>query len=110
MDSSLEQHITIDLFGQRYTFKADDGLVDPQSVADFLMEEVNKLEIGQADHIAETNRTVLLLQAALNISSEHLKLKQQLAAVSDRLVTKTKRLQGALSRSMVLPQGGGGIG
>ena len=106
----MEQHITIELFGQRYTFKADDGgLVDPQSVADFLMEEVHKLEIGQADHIAETNRTVMLLQAALNISSEHLKLKQQLAAVSDRLFLKTERLQGALTRSMVFPQGSGTI-
>lgn len=105
----MEQHITIELFGQRYTFKADDGLVDPQSVADFLMEEVRKLEIGQADPIAETNRTVLLLQAALNISSDHLKLKQQLTAVSDRLFLKTERLQGALNRSMVIPQGGGAI-
>ena len=105
----MEQHITIELFGQRYTFKADDGPVDPQSVADFLMEEVRKLEIGQADPIAETNRTVLLLQAALNISSDHLKLKQQLAAVSDRLFLKTERLQGALNRSMVIPQGGGAI-
>ena len=100
----MEQHITIDLFGQRYTFKADDGLVDPQSVADFLMEEVRKIEIGQADHIAETNRTILLLQAALNISSEHLKLKQQLAAISDRLISKTESLQGALDQRMVFPQ------
>ncbi len=103
----MEQHITIELFGQNYTFKADDGLVDPQSVADFLMEEVHKLEIGHADHIAETNRTVLLLQAALNISSDHLKLKQQLAAVSDRLFLKTERLHGALNRSRLGPQGNG---
>jgi hypothetical protein len=73
------------------------------------MEEVRKLEIGQADHIAETNRTVLLLQAALNISSDHLKLKQQLAAVSDRLFLKTERLHGALNRRMAVPQGNGAV-
>lgn len=109
LGSLLEQHITIEIFGQRFTFKADDGLVDPQSVADFLMEEVRKIETGQAEHIAEKNRMVLLLQAALNISSDHLKLKQQLAAVSDRLYLKTERLHGALNRSVVFPKGGGAI-
>jgi cell division protein ZapA (FtsZ GTPase activity inhibitor) len=105
----LEQLITIDIFGQRYTFMADEGLIDPQSVADFLMAEVRKVETGQAEHIADTNRFVMLLQAALNISSSHLKLKQQLTAVSDRLSLKTERLHGALNRSVVLPQGGGAI-
>jgi len=103
----LEQLITIEILGQHYTFKADDSLVDPQNVAHFLMEEVRKLEIGQADQTADTSRFVMLLQAALNISSGHLKLKQQLAAVSDRISLKTERLHGALNRSMVFPQGGG---
>lgn len=101
--------ITIEILGQRYTFKADDGLVDPQKVAHFLMEEVRKLETGQADQTADTNRFVMLLQAALNICSDHLKLKQQLTAVSDRISLKTERLHGALNRSVVSPQGGGAV-
>jgi len=103
----LEQIITIEILGQQYTFKADDGLVDPQNVADFLMEEVRKLETGQAENTTDTNRFVMLLQAALNISSEHLKMKQQLAAVSDRIFLKTERLHGALDQSVVSPQEGG---
>ena len=109
LDYPLEQLITIDIFGQHYTFRADEGMIDPQSVADFLMEEVRKIETGKAEHIAETNRFVMLLQAALNISSRHLKMKQQLTAVSDRLSLKTERLHGALHRSVVHPQGGGAI-
>ena len=105
----MEQLITIEILGQHYTFKADDGLVDPQNVAHFLMEEVRKLETGQADQTADTSRFVILLQAALNISSDHLKLKQQLAAVSDRISFKTERLHGALNRRVVSPQGGGAI-
>jgi cell division protein ZapA (FtsZ GTPase activity inhibitor) len=107
--SSLEQLITIEILGQRYTFKADDGLMDPQNVANFLMEAVRKVETGQADRTTDTNRFVMLLQAALNISSDHLKLKQQLAAVSDRISLKTERLHGALNRSVVSPQGGGAV-
>jgi cell division protein ZapA (FtsZ GTPase activity inhibitor) len=105
----LEQLITINIFGQRYTFRAEEGLIDPQSVADFLMEEVRKVETGQDEHIAETNRFVMLLQAALNISSRHLKLQQQLTAVSDRLTQKTERLHGTLHRSAIHPQEGGVI-
>ena len=105
----MEQLITIEIFGQRYTFKADNGPVDPQHVADFLVEEVRKIETGQADNTAEANRFVTLLQAALNISNDHLKLKQQLAAVSDRIFLKTERLHGALNRGMVSPQGGGAL-
>ena len=105
----MEQLITIDILGQRYTFRADENMIDPQAVADFLMEEVRKIETGQAEHIAETNRFVLLLQAALNISSHHLKMRQQLTAVSDRLYRKTERLHGALHQSVVHPQGGGAI-
>ena len=105
----MEKLITIDIFGQHYTFRADENMIDPQSVADFLMEEVRKIETGQVEHIAETNRFVMLLQAALNISSHHLKLKQQLTAVSDRLDKKTERLHVALHSSVVHPQGGGAI-
>lgn len=105
----MEQLITIEILGQHYTFKADDGLMDPQNVAHFLMEEVRKLETGQADQTADTSRFVMLLQAALNISSDHLKLKQQLAAVSDRISLKTERLHGALNRSVVSPHGGGAV-
>jgi cell division protein ZapA (FtsZ GTPase activity inhibitor) len=105
----LEQLITIDIFGQRYTFRADEHMIDPQSVADFLVAEVRKIETGQAEHIAETNRFVMLLQAALNISSQHLKMRQQLTAVSDRLYKKTERLQGTLHSSAVFPQGSGAI-
>lgn len=105
----MEQLVTIDIFGQRYSFMADDGLIDPQSVADFLMEEVRKVETGKAEHIADTNRFVMLLQAALNISSSHLKLRQQLGAISDRLSMKTERLHGALHQSVVIPHGSGAI-
>ena len=105
----MEQLITIEILGQRYTFKADDGLVDPHNVAHFLMDEVRRLETGQADQTADTNRFVVLLQAALNISSDHLKLKQQLAAVSDRISLKTERLHGALNRSVLSPQRGGAV-
>jgi hypothetical protein len=45
----------------------------------------------------------------LNISSSHLKLRQQLGAISDRLSMKTERLHGALHQSVVIPQGSGAI-
>ncbi len=88
----MEQLIRIDVFGQTYTFKADAGKTDPRMVADFLMEAVRKLESGQSSPAASSNQFILLLQAALNITSEHMQLKQQLTEMSQRISKQTERL------------------
>ena len=88
----MEQLIRIDVFGQTYTFKADAGKTDPRMVADFLMEAVRKIESGQSSPAAGSNQFILLLQAALNITSEHVQLKQQLTEMSQRIAKQTERL------------------
>ena len=88
----LEQLIRIDVFGQTYTFKADAGKTDPRMVADFLMEAVRKIESGQSSPAAGSNQFILLLQAALNITSEHMQLKQELTEMSQRITKQTERL------------------
>ncbi len=88
----MEQLIRIDVFGQTYTFKADAGKTDPRMVAEFLMEAVHKIETGQDGHPAGSSQFILLLQAALNITSEHIQLRQQLTEMSHRIAKQTERL------------------
>ena len=95
----MEQLIRIDVFGQTYTFKADAGKTDPRMVADFLMEAVRKLESGQSSPAASSNQFILLLQAALNITSEHMQLRQQLTEMSHRIAEKTERLYGLVENN-----------
>ena len=42
-DILLEQHVTIELFGQPYTFKTQSELSQAREVADFLVREVTKV-------------------------------------------------------------------
>jgi cell division protein ZapA (FtsZ GTPase activity inhibitor) len=95
----LEQLITIDVFGQTYTFKADAGKTDPKLVAEFLTEAVRKIEVGQGNLSAGNSQFILLLQAALNISSEHILLRQQLTEMSHRIAQQTERLYGLIENS-----------
>ena len=101
----LDQLIRIDVFGQTYTFKADAGKTDPRMVADFLMEAVRKIEAGQSNPAAGSNQFILLLQAALNITSEHMQLKQQLTEMSQRISKQTERLH-SLMKNTGAPENG----
>ncbi len=88
----MEQLISIDVFGQTYTFKADAGKTDPRMVAEYLTEAVRKIDTGQGIPPAGSGQFILLLQAALNISSEHMQLRQQLTEMSHRIAEQTERL------------------
>ncbi len=74
-------------------------------VADFLMEAVRKIESGQSSPAAGSNQFILLLQAALNITSEHVQLKQQLTEMSQRITKQTERLH-RLMDNPVAPESG----
>jgi cell division protein ZapA (FtsZ GTPase activity inhibitor) len=95
----LEQLITIDVFGQTYTFKADAGKTDPEMVADFLMKAVRKIDRDQGNRSAGSSQFILLLQAALNISNEHMQLRQQMAEMAHRIAEQTERLSGLIESS-----------
>ena len=84
----MDQLITIELFGHPFTFKADKDVSMAKEVADFLVQEVSKIE-GQLSNKSSTiNKQAVLILAALNIANEYFKCKQNhkdlLEIVSDR--------------------------
>jgi cell division protein ZapA (FtsZ GTPase activity inhibitor) len=95
----LEKLITIDVFGQTYTFKADAGKTDPKMVAEFLMAAVRKIDVEHGNRTAGGSQFILLLQAALNISNEHMQLKQQLNEMAHRISEQTERLYSLIESS-----------
>jgi cell division protein ZapA (FtsZ GTPase activity inhibitor) len=72
----LEQLVTIELFGQPYTFKADSEVQAAQEVADLLAKEVSKVEDQQTGHSSNLSNLTILILAALNIAQENLELKR----------------------------------
>ena len=83
----MEQLVTIELFGQPYTFKAEADVNDAKEVADHLVKEVTRIE-PQHSSKSSVNKLATLILAALNIANENIKLKK---SYSDLLKDISKR-------------------
>jgi hypothetical protein len=68
---SLEQLVTIELFGKKHTFKAESDVQQAKEIAEVLVKEVSRVEKQQSVRSsAESNLTTLML-AALNIAHQN---------------------------------------
>ena len=72
----MEKLVTITLFGKPYTFKVESDILKAQEVADFLVQEVTKVESQQSNKTSEIAKLAILISAALNIANEHIELKK----------------------------------
>ena len=72
----MEQLVTIELFGQPYTFKAQSDVSNAKEVADHLVKEVTKIET-QYSSKSSVNKLATLILAALNIANENIELKKK---------------------------------
>ena len=84
----MEQLVTIELFGQSYTFKTQSDTKLAKEVADYLADEVSRVENLQSGKSPNLNHMTVMILAALNIANEHLQLKHDrtrvIAEISDR--------------------------
>ena len=68
----MEQLVTIELFGQPYTFKTQGELGRAKEVADFLVREVTRVASQQPNQSARMNQVTIKILTALNIAQEYL--------------------------------------
>ena len=83
----MEQLVTIELFGQPYTFKTESDITNAKEVADYLVKEVTRFETQHSSKSSDTKFVTLIL-AALNIASENIELKKK---HSDLLINISKQ-------------------
>ena len=88
----MEEHITIELFGQPYTFKADAKVNQAKAVAEVLMNEVQRIQQQNAGHSAHHSKLTILMSAALNIANENYELKQQYQEAVENISSRSERL------------------
>jgi cell division protein ZapA (FtsZ GTPase activity inhibitor) len=69
--------LTIELFGQPYTFRTDSDLTVAKEVADILIREVGRVETQQKRSGSGITKQAMLILAALNIATENIELKKQ---------------------------------
>jgi len=84
--------LTIEIFGQLYTFKTDSQDQTARAVADFLECEIARIETQQSDLSKQTNKFAILLSAAMNIAYKHIELKNRYSDLSNDLSCRTTRL------------------
>jgi cell division protein ZapA (FtsZ GTPase activity inhibitor) len=91
----LEELVTIELFGKPYSFKAKSEVKKAKEVADFLANEVSRVESQQSGESSTASDLTTLMLAALNIAHQNLELennyselKQDIAERSAKLIRK----------------------
>jgi cell division protein ZapA (FtsZ GTPase activity inhibitor) len=88
----LEKTVTIELFGQPYTFKANSEVTKAKEVADFLVQEVTRVEDQQPDQSPNISKLTILMLAALNIANEHMELKRNHSKMLREIAERTTKL------------------
>ena len=88
----MENTVTIELFGQPYTFKANSEVTKAKEVADFLVQEVARVEDQQPDQSPNISKLTILMLAALNIANEHMELKRNHSKMLREIAERTTKL------------------
>ena len=96
----MEQLVTIELFGQPYTFKTESDITNAKEVADYLVKEVAKVETQHSSKSSVTKFATLIL-AALNIANENIERKKNyselLANISKQSANLIRALDAAIN-------------
>ena len=96
----MEQIVTIELFGQKHTFKANSEVTKAEEVADFLVREVTRVENLQTDQSSNMSKLTILMLAALNIANEHIELKRDHSKLLEDVSSRTANLIRTLDNSV----------
>ncbi|MFQ5485777.1 MAG: cell division protein ZapA [Desulfobacterales bacterium] len=93
---SLEELVTIELLGQKFTFKSDSDTVNAKEVADLLVNEVKRVETQQSGQTSNIARFAILISAALNIVNKNFELKMKHADLLKDISERSAKLIGML--------------
>lgn len=96
----MEQLVTIELFGQPYTFKTESDVSKAKEVADYLVEEVTRIETQHSKISSNVTKLNTLILAALNISNENIELKKNHSDLLQEISTRTTNLIRALDAAV----------
>jgi cell division protein ZapA (FtsZ GTPase activity inhibitor) len=88
----LEQLVTIELFGQPYTFKTESELTRARQVADYLVNEVARVENQHEKAYAKLGKLTIMILTALNIANENMQLRNKELSFLDDLSKRSDQL------------------
>jgi cell division protein ZapA (FtsZ GTPase activity inhibitor) len=96
----LEHFVTIELFGQPYTFKSDAEASKAKEVADQLVQEVAKIQEQQGGPSAHIPKLTILVLAALNITNRSVQLQNDYGEFAEKMAARFDRLNRMLDEGL----------
>ena len=89
---SLEEILTVDLFGETYKFKTDADSSEASAIVKSIMDEVSRAGEGMKGPLTENRKFIQLLVATLNIAKELAEVKKNHADLHEKLTRKSATL------------------
>ncbi len=89
---AVNKIITVEILGERFSFKTDETDVDPQRVVDYVVSVIDEIAHRLPENIRSTNKTAILVQAALDIARQFLICRQDQTRLMEIINRRTKRL------------------
>jgi len=96
----LEHMVTIELFGQPHTFKADTEVAKANEVADLLKREVEKVQDQQTGSSTHIPKLTILILAALNIAHNIIQLNKDADDIVDQITRRCEALNRMLDEGL----------
>jgi len=101
----LEHLVTIELFGQPYTFKSDADVAKAKEAAELLLEEVREIQGQQSGPSTYIPKLTILILAALNIATRIMQSKKETGEFVDITAQRLAALNRKLDESLMQLQG-----
>ena len=97
----MDKHVTIEIFGHPFTFKAEKDISEAKKVANFLADEVKRVENQLSGKSLTISKRAILILAALNIANDYFECKRNHTEVTDTVTQRTGRLLKVLNEQLV---------
>ena len=95
----MEELVTLNIFGQQFTFKADEAYPHLHEVSVLIESEVEKVTRQYAGSSPRTSNLAILLSAALNIANNHVEMEKSEAALMDLVQQRSGKILKMLDQS-----------
>lgn len=89
---SLEEILTVDLFGESYKFTTDSNPEEAEAIAQSIVDEVARVGASIKGPLTESRKFIQLLLAALNIAKELSEVKKSQAELQEKLSERSRHL------------------
>jgi cell division protein ZapA (FtsZ GTPase activity inhibitor) len=88
----LDQLVTIEIFGNPFTFKADSSGSRAKKVAEHLAHEVARIEAQIAPKKPNIDKKAILILTALNITSEYFEYREKQADLIQTILGRSEQV------------------